>query len=253
MVLRAWWLLRPTQEGGVQPGLWEEPIFHNPAVHLRSVQSTSLQKRLMAAGLLRLGDLRLLRRSAFGQQSRECTSESKCTLCNSDGHIYFNCPQAYSNRTKNSGKGAEPEAQQPTPPTDEPEEPQIPQHFPKQVEQSRCEEEEELKQREVKRRNNTNPRAKAIPTGSLAVNLTAHQRARVTRRTMTALSPPVKSHPKILPSLITQVLQQTGPLKWRLKMTTHQTLPDTPSFIEVTRPSKSEDLSPRTMPQNYLA
>jgi hypothetical protein len=38
-----------------------EPIFHNPAIHLRSVQSANLQRQLMAAGLQRLCDLQLLR------------------------------------------------------------------------------------------------------------------------------------------------------------------------------------------------
>lgn len=61
-VLRAWQLLRHTREGGVEPGLWvwEEPIFHNPAIPLRSVQSATLQRQLMAGGVKRLGDLRLL-------------------------------------------------------------------------------------------------------------------------------------------------------------------------------------------------
>ena len=61
-VLRPWQLLRPTREGGVEPGLWvwKEPIFHNPAIPLRSVQSATLQRQLMAASLQRLGDLRLL-------------------------------------------------------------------------------------------------------------------------------------------------------------------------------------------------
>ena len=45
---------------GVEPGLWEELIFHNPAIPLRSVQSATLQRQLMAGGLQRLGDLRLL-------------------------------------------------------------------------------------------------------------------------------------------------------------------------------------------------
>lgn len=58
-VLRAWQLLWPTREGGVEPGLWEKLIFHNPANLLRLVQSATLQKRLMAACLLRFGDRRL--------------------------------------------------------------------------------------------------------------------------------------------------------------------------------------------------
>jgi hypothetical protein len=57
-VLRAWQLLRPTREGGVEP----EPIFHNPTILLRLVQPAILQKQLMAASLLRLSDRRLLGR-----------------------------------------------------------------------------------------------------------------------------------------------------------------------------------------------
>ncbi|XP_055726005.1 uncharacterized protein LOC129815880 [Salvelinus fontinalis] len=55
-------LLRPTREGGVEPvqWVWEEPIFHNPAIPLRSVQSATLQRQLMAGGVQRLGDLRML-------------------------------------------------------------------------------------------------------------------------------------------------------------------------------------------------
>ena len=46
----------------MEPGLWmwEKPIFHNPAIPLKSVQAATLQRQLMAAGLLRMGDLRLL-------------------------------------------------------------------------------------------------------------------------------------------------------------------------------------------------
>jgi hypothetical protein len=61
-VLRAWQLLWPAREGGVEPGLWvlEEPIFHNPDIPLRSVQSATLKRLMMAAGLQRLDDQRLL-------------------------------------------------------------------------------------------------------------------------------------------------------------------------------------------------
>lgn len=78
--------------------------------------------------------------SEFGHKSRDCTSESKCTPCNGDGLTYFNCPQAYSNRAKNGGRVAETEMQQPMQPVDEP---QIPQHVPKQDEQQRGGEEED--------------------------------------------------------------------------------------------------------------
>ncbi|XP_055766749.1 low affinity immunoglobulin gamma Fc region receptor II-like [Salvelinus fontinalis] len=48
-VLKDWQLQRSIREGGVVPGLWvwEEPIFHNPAIPLRSVQSATLQRQMM--------------------------------------------------------------------------------------------------------------------------------------------------------------------------------------------------------------
>ena len=56
-VLRAWQLLRPTREGGVEPGLWvwEEPIFHNPAILLRSVQSATLAEATDGSGFTKAG------------------------------------------------------------------------------------------------------------------------------------------------------------------------------------------------------
>lgn len=60
----------------------------------------------------------------LGHKGKHCTGEDVCSLCEKDGHSYFQCPASYSNKLKgtnrnkgnlqvttNNDEGVEPEAQ----------------------------------------------------------------------------------------------------------------------------------------------
>ncbi|KAJ8398196.1 hypothetical protein AAFF_G00430400 [Aldrovandia affinis] len=59
-VLRAWRLLRPCREGGLErgSGLWEETIFYNPLIKSESLESATLQSWFTVVGVCRLAHLR---------------------------------------------------------------------------------------------------------------------------------------------------------------------------------------------------
>ncbi|KAJ8414840.1 hypothetical protein AAFF_G00023630 [Aldrovandia affinis] len=58
-VLRAWQLLRPCREGGLErgPWLWKQPIFHNPLIESEPLGSVTLQGWFIAAAVCRLAHL----------------------------------------------------------------------------------------------------------------------------------------------------------------------------------------------------